>query len=146
MSSIRYSAELAPDPALRRAVLIAGALAILGGIAVIAALPITWQWQVIVGLGWGVYSGRDLWLIARANKACQRLQVDQDGCIRVFDRECCCSPATMDSGSLVLRRLAWLRFRTAAGRRHVELIRRKSTQNDDWRRLQVIWRHLGAQQ
>ena len=124
--------------------LVAGALAIAGGIAAVAVLPLAWQWRVVAGVCWGLYTGRDLWLIASANKACKRLQVDQDGGIRVFDQRDCCSLATMDSGSMVLRRIAWLRFSTDAGRRHVELIRRKSARSNDWRRLQVIWRHLGA--
>ncbi|NIL93018.1 MAG: hypothetical protein GTO71_00915 [Woeseiaceae bacterium] len=133
-----------PDPQLRRAVLGSGMLAAAGGIAAIMTLPIAWQWQVLAGLGWCGMSGRDLWLISRANKACDRLRIDEDGVVHVFDRNNCCSAATIESGSVVLRRVAWLRFRTDTGSRHVELIRRNTRKNNEWRRLQVIWRHLGA--
>jgi len=62
----------------------------------------------------------------------------------VFANDDCPSGASIEAGSVVLWHFAWLRFRTENGRRHVELMRRKTAQNKDWRRLQVIWRHLGA--
>jgi hypothetical protein len=53
-------------------------------------------------------------------------------------------PATLCAGSLVLARFAWLRIAAAGGRPYAELVSARSHASEDWRRLQVIWRHIGA--
>ena len=144
MSSTKYSAELVPEPGLRRVVMLCGASAMAGGLLSIAVLPVAWHARVLLGLCWGLVSGRELWLIAKAHKRCAGLRLDADGQVLVRDGHGGGTAATIEPGSVVLQRLAWLRFRTVSGHRHAELLRRKSMKNNDWRRLQVIWRHLGA--
>ena len=144
MSSIKYSAELAPDPVLRRLVLISGALATVVGIVILAGLSLPWYWRVFGGLAWAFFSGRDLLHIASGHKGCEKLRLDNEGNVRLFSADGCCTAATIDGGSVVLPGLAWLRLRTDSGRRQAELLRRKTAGSNEWRRLQVIWRHLGA--
>ena len=45
---------------------------------------------------------------------------------------------------LVADRIGWLHLKTADGKQFAELICGDCRESDDWRRLQVIWRHIGA--
>jgi hypothetical protein len=144
VSSTTYSAELLPDPALRQVVIGTGILAAAAGAAAAATLPVSWPTKLIAVLGWVLFSGRELLHIAWGNKACSRLQIDASGNVQIFDSAGACRPARVDSGSVVLRRIAWLRLQTPEGRRHGELLRPESARIHEWRRFRVIWRHLGA--
>jgi len=53
-------------------------------------------------------------------------------------------PARLLPGSMLLRRVGWIRWDDGCGRQYAELLRGRSRESDDWRRLQVIWRHIGA--
>ena len=144
MSSIKYSAELMPDPKLRRFVLATGGLASIGGVLAIATMEIFLSVKIALAMTWCLLSAWNLLLIARRYKSCCRLQLDASGELRVFAADDCCRTATIEPGSVVLQRIAWLRFRTGEGKRHVELLGRESAGTHEWRRFQVIWRHLGA--
>ena len=144
MSSNTFSSNLIPDPQLRRLVLGTGFGAALGGIVAIVALPVEWSWRAAAAVCWVLFCGRDLWQIAAGYKHCARIRIEHTGNMLVFENDNFSSVASIEAGSVVLWQFAWLRFRSENGRRHVELIRRKTAQNKDWRRLQVIWRHLGA--
>jgi len=144
VSSNTFSSNLIPDPQLRRLVLGTGAGAALGGVAAIVELPLEWPWRAAAIGFWMLVCGRDLWLITAGYKHCARIRIEHTGNMLVFASDDCSSVATIGAGSIVLWNFAWLRFRSESGRRHVELIRRKTAQDKDWRRLQVIWRHLGA--
>jgi hypothetical protein len=49
------------------------------------------------------------------------------------------------SGSIVHRRFAWIRVRSNCGLLITEFLRGDARASPEWRRLQVIWRHIGAQ-
>ena len=53
-------------------------------------------------------------------------------------------PASLCAGSVVLPRIAWLRVVPQRGRPYAELVCSGNHGSEDWRRLQVIWRHIGA--
>ena len=144
MSSNTFSSDLAPDASLRRIVLGSGIAGAAGSVAAIAVLPFAVHWRVATCLLWLLICGRDLWLIATAYRSCARMRIMATGEMLVYGRDGCCTGATLGAGSVVLRHFAWLRFRAENGRRHVELLRCTTARNKDWRRLQVIWRHLGA--
>ena len=144
MSSNAFSSDLRPDPAARRIVLCTGVIAALGGIGVIAGLPVETDWRFTAIVLWAMVCGYDLWIVAAGFGRCSRIRIEPSGKLFVHSADNCCSAATLRAGSIVMWQFAWLRFRTENGRRHVELIRRKSAQSKEWRRLQVIWRHIGA--
>jgi hypothetical protein len=129
---------------LRRAVIGTGLVAILGGLAIIVSLPFATAWRALVAAFWMAVGMRDLFLIVAGYRHCSRMRLEHNGVLLVYDPERCCAAATLSAGSIVLRDIAWLRFRAEDGRRHAELLRSKTVQREDWRRLQVIWRHLGA--
>jgi len=121
-----------------------GIAAAVGGIVAIAGLPFAGTWRILGAVIWSVASVVELSLVAKGHSNCQSLRIEQDGNMQIRMTNGCCMPATLSAGSAVLGAFAWLRFTAENGRRHVELFRRESPGNKDWRRLQVIWRHLGA--
>ncbi len=129
---------------MRRIVISTGIAAVAGGLVAIISLPFAGGWRTLAAVIWTVTFWYELREILRGNKACQRIRIEQDGNMQVTMAEGCCMPATLSAGSVVLDSFAWLRFTAENGCRHVELVRRKSSRIKDWRRLQVIWRHLGA--
>lgn len=50
-------------------------------------------------------------------------------------------PLELMSGSVVLPRLAWLRVRFPDGLEYGELFFRNGRQDEEWRRLQRVWKH-----
>jgi hypothetical protein len=144
VSSKTFSSDLTPEPALRRLVLGTGLAAVVGGAAAIAGLPFGASWRIGAATIWILVCCRDLWVVLAGFRHCTRIRIEHTGNMLVYATDNRCAVATLSAGSVVLQDLAWLRFRTENGRRHVELFRRKTAQIKDWRRLQVIWRHLGA--
>jgi len=145
VSSRTYSTELAPDPFLRRIVIAAGVVATALGTAIILTLPIQPAWRLLATVVWLLQNGRAMLLIAKGNQRCDRLRIAHDGEVSIMTSGQFRTSAQLVAGSVVLRSIAWLRFETEDGQRFAELIRRKAPQDKDWRRLQVIWRHLGAE-
>ena len=144
MSSPTYSTDLKPDPQQRAFVLLAGLAAAVAGCAMILLTPIAMHWRLLGAALWLASSARDVIVLRRAQRRFDRIRLLQDGSVLLRGRDACWFPATLAAGSIVLQRFAWLRFEADDGRKFAELLRRKSPQNESWRRLQVIWRHLGA--
>jgi hypothetical protein len=88
--------------------------------------------------------GVELIAISSAHKQFGRIRMHSDGRIELHDNDGHWQTATIGNGCIVLRKLAWLRLQPTSGARYHELLRRNSLQSEQWRRLQVIWRHLGA--
>jgi hypothetical protein len=144
VSSHTYSTELQPDPRLRRIVLVYGIIATAIGLVLLTTLPITLLWRALANVAWLLVNVRQLLVIAKGYKCCQRIRIEHDGSVTLQAADGCWFPATLIPGSVVLPKVAWLRFRAEDGQQFAELICEKSTRNKDWRRLQVIWRHIGA--
>lgn len=66
------------------------------------------------------------------------------GAVEVVGQDGGWRAATLQNGSVVLSEFAWLRIETCDGRKVVELLRGNCRKNKEWRRLQMIWRHLGG--
>lgn len=144
MSSTTYSTDLRPDARSRDIVLGTGAAACIGGLAALVPLPVDSASKLVAMAAWLAVGSRDLWLIAAGHKLCRRIELHHDGGVRITTPDGRCIVATLGSGSVVTRGFAWLRIGVPGGRQCRVLLRRKATNFKDWRRLQVIWRHLGA--
>lgn len=107
-------------------------------------LPIDGVFKLLGAAAWLAVGGRDLWLIAKGYKQCEHIRVHHDGSVQVRAADGRCVTATLSAGSIVTAGLAWLRIELPGGRQYRLLLRGKAMENKDWRRLQVIWRHLGA--
>lgn len=143
MSSARYSSELEPDPALRCWLLIAALLAMVTGLVVILWLPLDAILRTISGIVWVAAGCLQGALIASAHKQVRRIRLYADGEVILMAPDGAQRQARLANGSVVLRRIAWLRLQPARGFCHVELLCGCGRESQPWRRLQVIWRHLG---
>lgn len=148
MSSTAYFAEIRPDPMLRRIVLASGAVLALAGIPLILILPVAPALRALSVSVWLVMMAIELSRARRAWYACHALRFFADGTVVVLNPERIWQPATLISGSVLLRNLGWIRLSVAlpSGKRLVlgECLRGDGSESADWRRLQVIWRHVGA--
>ena len=144
MSSGKYSAELRPDALLRRLVVLSGAGLAMLGVAVIFTLPLHAGVLIAASVGWLLLCARELVVACRRFSNCRRLRISVGGEILLLDAGGTWHPARLLSGSVVLRRIGWILIETGQGRRFAELVRGRCRESDDWRRLQVIWRHIGG--
>ena len=148
MSSNAYYAEVLPDPFLRRIVLATGVVLALAGIPLIVVLPIAPSLRIAAVVFW---LGTTAWEIAgmrRAWNVCHGMRFFTDGAVAVCSPGREWRPGQLVSGGILLRKMGWIRLKVALpdGRKTVlgELLRGNCRESDDWRRLHVIWRHIGA--
>ncbi len=143
MSSNTYSAQIAVDERLRNVVLLVGlALALLGAF-MIAWWPTSVAGRVLGLIGWLFWSGRELLTYWRVYARWSGLRVAADGTVEVQGSGRHCAARVLP-GSLVLAELAWLRIRADNGDQWGELIAGNHRESEEWRRFQVIFRHLNA--
>ena len=144
MSSIAYFAELKPDPLLRRVVLCTGGSLAACGLIVVAMLPWSPALLIAVGAAWASLSGWELARLRRAWSDSLGLRLAADGGAAILGNDGCWRPASILNGSVLLRRWCWVRLRAGSGSVFAEPLRGSCRKCRDWRRLQVIWRHVGA--
>jgi len=144
VSSISYSTCLTPDPWLRITVLTSGRLLIAAGLVLILTLNLDTAIRAASCFAWFVAGRYEIVRIERGFESCNAVRLSADGDIAVLNNDQEWLPVTLQTGSIVLRNYAWLRMQTENGEKFVELLRGNARQSEDWRRLQVIWRHIGA--
>lgn len=144
MSSSIFSAELRPDLALRRVVLLSGGVLATVGVLLLASMPFHPLARTAASVGWLLCCAWELLTVRRGFTACLGLRVLANGKVLRLDPDGHWHPARLLPGSLLLRRAGWLVLDSGQGVRFVEPIRGGCRQSNDWRRLQVIWRHIGA--
>jgi hypothetical protein len=129
---------------LRRLVLGSGLLLSVIAIPVISTLGLTVMVRAVLAAAWLSVFARQWWFLRRAYAQNGILRVDAKGRV-----QCQCSagewaPLEILPGSIVTNDWAWLRLGQADGPDYAELLRGDARQSQDWRRFQVIWRHVGA--
>jgi hypothetical protein len=144
MSLNAYSAILTPDPWLRIIVLTSGRLLCAAGVVMILTLDVGPALRGAGALGWLGLGYFELRRTIRGYSYCVAIRVRCGGQIEVQNADHEWVPGVLQSGSLVLRKIAWLRVRSGGGPPCSELLRGDARTSHDWRRLQVIWRHIGA--
>jgi hypothetical protein len=93
---------------------------------------------------WALWGGMQWFLITSAYKRYQRVRIYSDGTAELMDRAGHWHPAAVCDDCIVLATYAWLKLKPAPGGTYCELMRAASSENKQWRRLQVVWRHLGT--
>jgi hypothetical protein len=136
--------ELKPESLLRRIVILYGISATALGTALIWMLAIEASWRYAAAVAWLLLNCRQLCQIVKGYRHCRCIRMGPSGAVQLQGPDSCWFAATLLPGSVVFGRLAWLRFEAEDGRRFAELLRQKCFGNKDWRRLRVIWNHLGA--
>ena len=124
--------------------LASGLLLFLAGASAIGMLDIAASGRAILATAWMVVFARQ-WVSIRC-AYCRNgiLSVKPGGEFRCRRRDGSWESVEILPGSIVTSRWAWLRLRAAHSPDYAELLRGESRQSEDWRRFQVIWRHIGA--
>ena len=143
MSSSTYSATIAADDSLRRLVMLLGLACSLLGALMIVWLPIAPMSRTLGMIAWFFWSGRELLTYWRVYRRWSGIRVAADGTIDV-QGDGRHVAARVLPGSLVLAQVAWLRMRADNGDQWGELMAGNHRESDEWRRFQVIFRHLNA--
>ncbi|MGI9235041.1 MAG: hypothetical protein ACR2RD_15520 [Woeseiaceae bacterium] len=143
MSSNIYSAELDPDITLRIVLMVSGiGLGIVGAILIVA-LPFH-PAALVAGCGaWLALTVRELANLLSGFRRYGRLRIGVGGTLKRLDSEGRWREGRILAGSMVLSGLAWIRYEIKGDIRSAELLRGNCLESHDWRRLQVIWRHIG---
>ena len=144
MSSTAYSAELQPDSRLRRLVACSGLLLCLAGAVVILLLPTDLWMRLATCALWAATCAREQREFRRGWADCRKLRFTADGHVAILGADQVWRPAQRESGSVLLGRGGWIRLRDHRGAVFGELLTGDGRASPDWRRLQVIWRHVGA--
>ena len=139
-----YWAELHPENRLRRLVLGSGVLLLAGGVAMVSLIDGPTAWKVAGGVIWSGISVYRLWQLGHAYAENGILRVGADGSLEVEGLDGRWHAATLGGGSFALQRFAWLRISPSNGTAYAELLRGSARESEEWRRFQVIWRHIGA--
>lgn len=144
MSSKAYSAHLTPEPWLRIVVIISGRLLFAAGLALILTLELSVTIRAAGSLLWLIVGKLELRRVQSGFDDCMAVRVHADGRIEVLNANREWQSCKLLSGSIVLRNLAWLRLQPSSGPALAEPFHGNVRHDHDWRRLQVIWRHIGA--
>ena len=139
-----YSAELQVDPILRRFVILSGIGLLLAGVAAAMTLPVPPPQRAIVALAWAAWTAWSIWRLNGRWGTYVALRVSADRRVRLCDRNGEWRDATLVPGSILLQDWGWIRLRTGGGLAFAEPLSASRQNRRDWRRLQVIWRHIGA--
>ncbi|MEL7186825.1 MAG: hypothetical protein AAFN50_10410 [Pseudomonadota bacterium] len=144
MSSSTFSACLTPDPRLRRVIARSAVLFALIGVVLLWQLPYPGWVLWLATIGWLGSFARQLLRLRRGWSHCTAIRVLPGPVFEVRDTagEWCVSE--LKSGSFLFARVAWLRLELADRDPLVELLLPAGRRCNNWRRLQVIWRHIGA--
>ena len=144
MPSTAYSAELDPDRRLRQLVLASGTVLAALGLLLLLTMNLPAWLRAVASVAWSLASALEIVRLRRSYRRYQRFRFDASGSWQVRDTAGDWHAAELLTGSVLLQRLGWLRLRIAGGVTLVELCRGDARTNRDWRRLQVLWRHVGA--
>jgi len=129
---------------MRRVLGASALLAYLLGIVTIFSLPIDARLQALGAVVWSLQGGVQWTFISSAHKRFRGVRIHGDGTAQLLDNGGEWHAATICKECIVLSTFAWLKLKPAQGGTYCELLRGDSRANKQWRRLQVIWRHLGT--
>ncbi len=114
------------------------------GVVLILRLPLPPFALLLGSVAWLVHSVWELRQIGRDYGRYRRLRLAADGGILLLDIDGNWHTGRFSPGSILLRRVGWIRVKHSEGRTSAMLFRGSCRESHDWRRLQVIWRHIGA--
>lgn len=116
-------------------------MAALAGTLAILTLPLDWILRAPLALIWLLDGWRELGSLKRGAARLHGLRLDASGTVRGITPDGRIECLELLSGSLVLKRLAWLRLRFPDGLAYGEFLRGDPGHDPQWRRLGLIWRH-----
>jgi hypothetical protein len=139
-----YTVRLRADRSQRRLVIGSGAVFFVTGLVILAALPVAVPWKCALALGFSALSLAELAIFVRAYRECAWLTLHADGSVEIEAADGRRREARLLPGSVVLRQWAWLRMKSPAAPAWAEPLTPGAQDREQWRRFQVICRHLTA--
>lgn len=139
-----YTASLRADRGLRRLVLGSGLVFFVAGLVILAALPVAAPGSALLALAWCALSTAELAILKRAYRDCVALTLHADGSVEVERTDGGRREGRLLPGSVVLRDWAWLRVEVPGRWGWAEPFGVRAQDREQWRRFQVICRHLTA--
>jgi hypothetical protein len=121
--------------------LLFAAMAMLTGIGLILFMPLAAQWRFLLVVAWVGESYRELRALVRGAARLRRILLDAEGNVAGRKPGGRSEVLTLQTGSIVLSRVGWLRVRFPDGQRYGELLCGDPARDLEWQRLQLIWRH-----
>lgn len=144
MSSNAFSTAICPDPLLRRVVAGSGIALGIIGVVLIATLPASVSLRVLASTAWCVMLAWEAWVLGKAWQNCRAVRLSAGGEVAILDANARWQPGRLVPGGVLLSRIGWIRLQVVGGPVFAELVRGRRRVSPDWRRLHVIWRHVGA--
>ena len=149
MLSSTYSTTIIPDARARCFLYFVSAACALAGVVAITLWPWSPGVRAAGSLLWLAYWSTSFTYHLRAVAGIRTYVVSEDGAVRVISAGGRSKMAYLRAGTTVGGGSAWLRFECPGHRPWSELVigpagADKQLKNKDWRRLQVICRHLPA--
>lgn len=144
MSPRVFVAELKPDKGLRKWLVTSVLVAVVAGVWTISNLPIAPELRWLGSVGWVLAVGVRSGLIIRSQSRYCQLNFHSDGSVLLLDLAGRWHSASWSRNSVILSNLAWIDLTMSSGRRFSGLFCGNSRESEQWRRLQVIWRHMGS--
>ncbi|MDX1404276.1 MAG: hypothetical protein R3192_07060 [Woeseiaceae bacterium] len=129
---------------LRALVFAWGVVAASAGAVILLRLPIASYLKPGLALLWLLECARELWALRRGGRRLCELRLAAGGEVSGISPRGDVLPLELLPGSMLLRRLGWLRLRFADGLTHGELFTGDARQDPEWHRLQLIWRQRAA--
>ena len=117
---------------------------LLTGVVTLAVLPVELPIKLAAIIVWFLWVGRELASLWRVYGRCFGYRVWPDGAIEVFGGTGTGRRGRVAPGTLITRRWAWLRVTGEDGIAWGELVAGDVRESEQWRRFQVIFRHLPA--
>ncbi|MBT8101023.1 MAG: hypothetical protein KJO82_14810 [Gammaproteobacteria bacterium] len=105
-------------------------------------LPANTATQGFLMLLWLIASSTELLHFRSAYQRCRGIRLDAEGNLSICGAADRWQPAVLLPASVVLAGQAWLRIRLPDGLEYAEWLTGNPRQSQQWRRFQVIWRHL----
>ena len=143
-SSDRYSSEILPEPGLRHVVLGSGLAFALLGAGVLATLPVPMAVRALAAVLWLCGSLANVWRILSTYRGIAGFRLYSDGSAELIRPDGRRVVGQLAPGTFVLRRLAWFRVSVPGRGTVAELVAGDPRSSQQWRRFQVICRHVAA--
>lgn len=142
MSSRAYVAEIRTSTELRRVVIGSAVACSLLGFLCLQLLPLALLWRTSAGLTWLAISAVELRRFRRHYITFSHMRFHAGGKVELLARNHPTVEATILPGSMLLGGAGWIRLISGEDGSCAELVSGKTQESKQWRRLQVIWRHL----
>jgi hypothetical protein len=139
MSSTVFEVVLRPDPALREMVDWTGSVFYAVGITLLVLLPVSPWWRFVCSVFWLLDGIREFRKLRLGRPGVRAIVLDSRGLVAGIDGYGDRHDLTLQTGSMVLSRLAWIRVQSGTGNCHGELFTRQSAGTETWHRLQLLW-------